>query len=67
MPLITDNNNYIIEWNFPKIDGRNWKETNSKLLNIPGIVETGLFLDVADGVYFAHENGRIEVIKKNKY
>jgi len=62
-PLITDNGNYIIEWNFPKGASRDWAAIHQALVNLPGVVETGLFLNVTNAVYFAKEDGQIEVVK----
>ncbi|EPB72212.1 ribose 5-phosphate isomerase A [Ancylostoma ceylanicum] len=56
-PVITDNNNYIIDWAFEKNKPRDWKEIQLRLANTPGIVETGLFIGVVDKVYFAYPDG----------
>lgn len=61
--MITDNGNYIIEWNFPKGITRDWTAVHQALVNLPGVVETGLFLNVTNAVYFAKEDGQIEVVK----
>jgi ribose 5-phosphate isomerase A len=48
-PIVTDNGNFIIDlWGKP-ID--NPRQLDTKLRSIPGIVETGLFLGIADIVY----------------
>ena len=43
---ITDGNHYIIDLQLNKI--KNPEELNNKLLQIPGVIETGLFLGVCD-------------------
>ncbi len=48
-PVVTDNGNFILDVSFGPID--NPKELNQTLKTIPGIVETGLFVDMADIVY----------------
>ena len=48
-PVVTDNGNFILDVDFGAID--NPKELNQALNVIPGIVETGLFLGMADIVY----------------
>ena len=48
-PVVTDNGNFILDVDFGAID--NPKELNQALNAIPGIVETGLFLGMADIVY----------------
>ena len=49
-PVITDNGNVIIDANFGPIDDA--LKLESKLKMIPGIVETGLFVGLADIAYF---------------
>ena len=52
----TDNNNYIYHCKFPEgID--NPKQLDEKLLNINGVKDTGLFLDMATKVIIGSENG----------
>ncbi len=60
-PLVTDNNNFIIDVNFGVI--KNPLELNKQLLNIPGVVDTGLFIDLATKVYIGQENGEILILK----
>lgn len=50
-PYVTDNGNYIYDCKFAKID--NPRDLQDKLANRAGIVETGLFLDMADVVLLA--------------
>jgi ribose 5-phosphate isomerase A len=40
-PVITDNNNFIIDCRFPRIDAP--EELEAKLSGIPGVVESGIF------------------------
>ncbi len=49
IPLITERGNFIVEVLFRNIN-RSFKEINRELKEIPGVVETGLFLDMADMV-----------------
>jgi ribose 5-phosphate isomerase A len=48
-PVVTDNGNFIVDADFGPIDVPD--KLNSQLKSIPGVVETGLFLGVADIVY----------------
>jgi ribose 5-phosphate isomerase A len=48
-PVITDNGNFIIDANFGPIDSPS--ELNAKLEIIPGVIETGLFIKMANIVY----------------
>ncbi|KAL6727654.1 hypothetical protein Aduo_009512 [Ancylostoma duodenale] len=65
-PVITDNNNYIIDWAFEKNKPRDWKEIQLRLANTPGIVETGLFIGVVDKVYFAYPDGSVKELEAKK-
>jgi len=48
-PVVTENGNFILDVDFGPID--NPKELNFQLKSIPGILETGLFVDMAEIVY----------------
>lgn len=57
-PCVTDNGNFILDWHFG--DGKvDWTQINTKLLLIPGVVETGLFINMAEKAYFGQANGTI--------
>ncbi|UCE73632.1 MAG: ribose 5-phosphate isomerase A, partial [Methanomassiliicoccales archaeon] len=51
----TDNNNYIIDCSFEQIE--NPKTLESEINNIPGVMENGLFLGIADIVIIGTEDG----------
>lgn len=61
-PFNTDNENYIIDCNFELI--QNPRELNIKINIIPGVVESGLFIDLADLVIVGKEDGKTKVITK---
>ncbi|MFQ6080208.1 MAG: ribose-5-phosphate isomerase RpiA [Candidatus Bathyarchaeia archaeon] len=48
-PVVTDNGNFIVDVDFGLINAP--KELNSRLRLIPGVVETGLFIEMANIVY----------------
>jgi ribose 5-phosphate isomerase A len=48
-PFITENGNIIYDTLLPKYD--NLKETERDIKNIPGVIEVGLFTDLADSYY----------------
>jgi ribose 5-phosphate isomerase A len=48
-PVVTDNGNLIVDAEFGLI--RNPEELMHKLKNLPGVVETGLFVDMTDVAY----------------
>lgn len=57
----TDENNYIIDLHMGSI--KDSSELHRTLKLLPGVVETGLFLDIADAAILGHEEG-IEIIKR---
>ena len=62
-PYITDNGNFILDVDFGPID--NPEELDKKLKSIPGIVETGLFIGMANIAYIGTPEN-IEVIRRTK-
>jgi ribose 5-phosphate isomerase A len=62
-PLITDNGNFIIDTDFGKITSP--AELNQKLLNIPGIVDTGLFVGLASKAYIGTQDGKVKKLEKS--
>uniref|UniRef100_A0A914XJ46 ribose-5-phosphate isomerase n=1 Tax=Plectus sambesii TaxID=2011161 RepID=A0A914XJ46_9BILA len=63
-PVVTDNNNYIIDWEIPKEGSKDWSALHTRLVVIPGVVETGLFIGVAERAYFGMEDGSVcELVK----
>ncbi|MFX1328662.1 MAG: ribose 5-phosphate isomerase A [Promethearchaeota archaeon] len=63
-PLITDNGNFIIDVDFGKID--NPLKLNNKILSIPGVVDTGLFIGMASKAYIGTRNGDVITLVKKK-
>ena len=60
-PLVTDNSNFILDWKFPTNMSNNWSEINTFIKMIPGVVETGLFIQMATKVYFGNPDGSVSV------
>ena len=58
---VTDMGHYILNCEFEKIDDA--AALNNKLHLIPGVVETGLFVNMACKSVIGFEDGRIEVIR----
>lgn len=58
-PVITDNGNFLIDWKFDAAKNFNWSEVHTNLKLIPGVVETGLFINLATRAYFGSETGHI--------
>ena len=61
-PFITDNGNYILDCEFVRID--NPEELHANLNNIPGVVENGLFIGLADEIIVGGKQGVLTLDKK---
>ncbi|MEM2336252.1 MAG: ribose 5-phosphate isomerase A [Candidatus Bathyarchaeia archaeon] len=61
-PVITDNGNFIIDVDFGLI--KEPEKIEKKLKMIPGIVETGLFINMADLVYLGKRDGTEKLKRK---
>ncbi|MBS7614064.1 ribose 5-phosphate isomerase A [Candidatus Bathyarchaeota archaeon] len=64
VPLITERGNFIAEVRFRRID-RSFREIDQELKKIPGVVETGLFLDMTDTVYVGFGE-KVEVFNRGE-
>jgi len=58
-PVITDNGNFILDADFGRIKNPSRLDRSLKIL--PGVLETGLFLKMADRVYVGRRDGKIDV------
>jgi ribose 5-phosphate isomerase A len=58
-PLVTDENNHILDLNLRRIG--NPRQMALILNQIPGVVENGLFIDICDIVVIGHGDGRVSV------
>ena len=61
-PAITDNGNFIIDVDFGVI--QNPEMLNQKLKMLPGVVETGLFINMAVKAYFGQQDGSVVTREK---
>lgn len=61
-PVVTDNGNFVFDALFSA--PREWEELETRLLRIPGVVETGLFVGFAEVAYFGMEDGSVSVVHK---
>jgi ribose 5-phosphate isomerase A len=61
-PVVTDNNNFIVDAHFGAIDTP--RELNLTLKEIPGVIETGLFIEIADTAYIGKPNTVQEINRK---
>ena len=60
-PLITDNGNFILDVDFGIIEDP--RKLNDKILHIPGVVDTGLFIGMASKAYIGTEDGKVIVLQ----
>jgi ribose 5-phosphate isomerase A len=58
--FISDHSHYILDCEYEKIDDAS--ELNTALHLIPGVVETGLFIRMANKAIIGFDDGRVEVI-----
>jgi ribose 5-phosphate isomerase A len=59
-PYVTDEGNYIVDCQFERIDDPAALER--EINRIPGVVENGLFIDLASMVLVAFESGVVELL-----
>lgn len=58
-PCVTDNGNFILDWKDFDSDS-NWKKVNNAIIQIPGVVEVGLFIGMAEKAYFGMADGTVK-------
>lgn len=58
----TDNGNYILDCNFAKIEDP--IKLTVELNKLPGVVENGIFAEMAEIVVVGYNDGRVEVLEK---
>ena len=61
-PFISDHGHYILDCYFEKIE--NAALLNQQLNNIPGVVENGLFVNIAAAAIISYADGTIKTLKK---
>lgn len=62
-PCVTDNGNFILDWKFTDLNA-DWAKINTEIILIAGVVETGLFVGMAEKVYFGMSDGSVKVQEK---
>ncbi len=62
-PMISDNGNFLVDVDFGAIDRPD--ELDTRLRAIPGVVETGLFINLAHVAYVGKFDGSVERIERN--
>jgi len=61
-PLVTDNGNFVVDVDFGPVD--DVKELHLQLKLIPGVIETGLFVGMADAIYLGKPDGVEKLVRK---
>ncbi|CAG2195594.1 rpiA [Mytilus edulis] len=57
-PVVTDNGNFVIDWQFQSLP-QDWNQINQQIVLIPGVLDTGLFINMAKKAYFGREDGSL--------
>ncbi len=60
-PVVSDNGNFIVDVDFGQI--KNPSDLNLKILQIPGVVDSGLFLAMAQTAYIGQKDGTVKKIQ----
>ena len=63
-PVISDNGNFLVDADFGHI--KNPAKLDRRLKNIPGILETGLFIRLVDRAYVGQKNGDVKTITPSR-
>lgn len=61
-PIVTDNGNFIVDADFGPIGDPT--DLEKQLKSIPGIIETGLFVKMADAAYVGRKDGSVQVLER---
>lgn len=67
-PVVTDNSNFIVDFvigDIIRTSIHSPQSLNAWLKTIPGILETGLFVNMADQVYFGMQDGSVASYTRN--
>jgi ribose 5-phosphate isomerase A len=59
-PVVTDNGNFLLDVDFGRVESPSKLERRLKA--IPGVLETGLFVHMADRVFVGQRNGKVRVM-----
>lgn len=57
-PIVTDNGNFILDWMFTD-QNLDWKHVDISITQIPGVVDTGLFVNMCQKAYFGQPEGNV--------
>lgn len=57
-PVVTDNSMFLLDWYWGE-GTRDWESVNNKIILMPGVLETGLFVNMAEKAYFGLADGSV--------
>lgn len=60
--MVTDNGNFLLDWIFPENVEYDWGKISTAIKMIPGVIETGLFVNMARKAYFGMEDGTLATL-----
>jgi ribose 5-phosphate isomerase A len=60
-PVITDNGNFLVDADFGRIEKPS--QLDRRLRSIAGVLETGLFIGLADRAFIGQRNGKVKIVK----
>ena len=63
--MVTDNGGLILDWFWDKSLTLNWAEVNASLACMAGVVETGLFVNMASKAYFGLQDGTVKEVRRD--
>ena len=63
-PVVTDNGNFVVDVDFGVIE--NPAELDQKVRSIPGVVETGLFIGLADVVFVGCKTEDVKILRRRR-
>jgi ribose 5-phosphate isomerase A len=61
-PVISDNGNFIIDVDFREI--RDPKTLDHQIKMLPGVVDTGFFIEMAERAYIGEEDGKVTILDR---
>ena len=62
-PIVTDNGNLIVDAHYRNL--RRPDIVHKRLREIPGVIETGLFLEMCDTAYVGRKDGRVDILRRS--
>jgi len=61
-PVVTDNGNLLLDWYWDTGKEMGWKEVDTRLQCMAGVVDTGIFVGMASKAYFGMQDGEVKEV-----